>query len=71
MSAWQPISTAEVRAYEQNPHVLCFQPEVGVFIARYEPDNDGGYEWFLLDSVAISSPTHWMPLPAPPKESVR
>ena len=62
---WQPIETAPIDGTE----VLVFGPKQdGVYLAAYKygdwcvagPWDDG---WTEL----LSPPTHWMPLPEPPK----
>ena len=76
MSEWQPISTAP----KDGTPVLVFSPyedrnePTNVVVAKYEiygPDN----EWWVYCEAVLADisgqidpePTHWMPLPSPPK----
>jgi len=62
---WQPISTAPA-----DMDVLIYDPRDGVFKARLSSGS-----WTCLDGFCGSgdccpseyAPTHWMPLPEPPK----
>jgi hypothetical protein len=71
---WQDISTAP----RDGTVVILFAAGV-VCVGRYDGPSDGAviagtpsqYEWFDLSemrSLHNSGVTHWMPLPAPPKE---
>jgi hypothetical protein len=63
---WQPIETAP----KNGINILVFDPDnnsdVGVVIANYFEDNKC---WFITwdDTEIEINPTHWMPLPKPPK----
>jgi len=52
----------------ENDHVfvLAFDSEKGIVKAKF----DRNYRWAEVSSISISplNPTHWMPLPEPPKE---
>jgi hypothetical protein len=71
---WQPIATAP----RDGTTVLVHHPASGFVLVSWFPwgigsaDNDGfGTNW-KSDwdrSYLGSEPTHWMPLPAPPKEN--
>ena len=71
MTEWQPIETAP----RDGTFVLLFGPD-GIDMGKYEPwaaDYGSGWERFRTaeydnDGVMITHPTHWMPLPPPPKE---
>ena len=68
---WQPIETAP----KGNSVLLCV---VGTVIPIYcgkqrygnlgEPQGDE-YRWRCDSSGRFANPTHWMPLPEPPKDS--
>lgn len=82
MSDWQPIETApkcdlhpyDRRASEESAFVLVWNGfHVGV--AYYQIDDDdflNGGCWVSEAEEFISpEPTHWMPLPSPPKAQVQ
>ena len=55
---WQPISTAPF-----NQKVLIYSPDYGyIDVAEQWPNG----AWWEADDYQ-HDPTHWMPLPAPPK----
>lgn len=71
-SEWRPIESAP----KDVPLVVwakeCFGRERSAYVAMFESKYDwwevqgvGGYEW----ETEIDTPTHWMPLPDPPKVS--
>ena len=67
MNEWQPIETAP----RDGTEILLFDADTDptIYVGGY--DYDGRY-WFyseLLaqDVVGEATPTHWMPLPEPPK----
>lgn len=80
---WQPIETAP----KDGTWVLACVPDSDPFYVKtrggyslapeaihwaiYHPNSRGKAEW--RDQYGISRPhvTHWMPLPAPPKEASR
>jgi hypothetical protein len=60
---WRPIKTAPEKTY-----VLAFQPkgDPAIYVAIYD-EGDGGW---LIDTQTgwdHCDPTHWYPLPKPPK----
>lgn len=65
--SWQPIETAP----KDGTDILVNAPQVdsGVTIAFFKD----GYWRLTYDGarfgVHVSDPTHWMPLPEPPKDS--
>lgn len=71
MSEWQPIETAP-----KDTEVLVWDPSQGcVYIARqtpfYNTPFEGvrcllGHHWETGEG-GYGTPTHWMPLPEPPK----
>ena len=78
MSEWQPIETAP----KDRTEVIIFglwageitgrERTPGIFLASYcGPGGDfDGYDWSVSGGDAYASwakPTHWMPLPEPPK----
>lgn len=56
---WQPIETARPAT-----NLYLFDPEIGVCIGRFVPTATGVSRW--LSGCGFLTPTHWMPLPAPP-----
>lgn len=69
MSNWQPIETAPKNGTE----VLTWGVRRGMDIAVYDPGSENEeYAWTCTSSGMSldheSRPTHWMPLPEPPRE---
>lgn len=62
MSEWQPIKTYLLK-YGRN--VLGYAPEWGV--AEFCRHDDGWTISSFNGGIKRSIPTHWMPLPEPPK----
>ena len=80
MSEWQPIDTAPkdgtiVLGYFDNDDETFFMSHI-MWVKNGEMvcggnENDGlvgPQKWFSLLSRRGVEPTHWMPLPAPPKK---
>lgn len=78
MSEW--IKTSE-RLPESDDDVLVYNPKDGITIGQFNKDEVHGYyesdgSYFITNSgwdvqyewAPYMSPTHWMPLPNPPKE---
>ena len=63
MSEWQDISTAP---WEGHPPVLLFRDKEMFVAMRIRGEHGPG--WCTPDGYQIFNPTHWMPLPAPPKD---
>jgi hypothetical protein len=63
---WQPINTAPEATW-----VLVMVPNYGINIATMTRDpnvlGENGKFWFLRDQSDLYHPTHWMPLPPPPR----
>ena len=63
--SWQPIETAP------SGHTDCllyFSPIGHIEDAVIWWDEDGGFRYMLFDAENLTqTPTHWMPLPEPPK----
>lgn len=59
---WQPIDTAP----KDRTRVLLFVPPYGVSTGHYSQEFGKWSCHSLLNKDAV--PTHWMPLPTPPKE---
>ena len=57
---WQPIETAP----KDGTDILFFGSRNGVWFGRYNPAPKG---WCLGLPTDGESPTHWMPLPDPPR----
>ncbi len=74
MSAWQPIETAP-----KDGTRIMVASEHGAWIAEYLPVYESGYRpdspwnsvmlnhWHIPQHLRHIKPTHWMPLPEPPK----
>ncbi len=56
MSGWQPIETAP-----KGPLLLLYVPDRTRDVGHWF---EGG--WWVIHALA-AEPTHWMPLPEPPK----
>lgn len=63
MSDWQPIETAP----KDGTMILAYEHD-GLPIYRDTKWQDGGWLWAeIIDGYDAGwSPSHWMPLPAPP-----
>jgi len=59
---WQPIETAPKDGYPLLVYVQTKNGEKWIDVCRYAESS-----WFSGMSI-IKYPTHWMPLPAPPKD---
>lgn len=59
---WQPIDTAP---HDEESYILAWD-EYGYNVVRFCGGDDTDTQWF--DGEFFISPTHWMPLPEPPKE---
>ncbi len=67
---WQPIETAP----RNGSRVLVFEPPatIGVALWARQELRRGAMRWCVADSedgVATYTPTHWQPLPDPPKRN--
>lgn len=71
-AAWQPIETAPKEGtgivgsawWKMADGVYC----LGWLAEGYFDGDDWAFASFDLDADEYSAPTHWMPLPQPPKE---
>ena len=61
---WQQIETAPRDG--SNLILWCDGVTVGSWSANVHPWNDGN--WWIDGMQVTGNPTHWMPLPEPPKE---
>lgn len=64
---WQPIETAP----KDGTGILLYRRYEGKFlhlvdVGEWQKENEGGPRWAWRYSTW--EPTHWMPLPDPPKE---
>ena len=65
---WQPISTAP----KDGTHIIAFRTSKpdhieSMYWAEYD-EGGGAWHWsYDGDSPTQNQPTHWMPLPEPPK----
>ena len=66
MSEWQPIETAP-----KGPPLLGFVDGCVRFVSWGKTSHVPMYGWCLVDQgiedCDLCEPTHWMPLPPPPK----
>lgn len=62
MSNWQPIETAP----KDGTEVLIWV-ELHGFMRRAVSHYAGQYADWVIPGIAGLNPTHWMPLPEPPK----
>lgn len=75
MSEWQPIETAPRDGTKVLLIVVGYEPAVGAYYERgWDYQEEGDFvqeahytEW--CETTGPWEPTHWMPLPAPPKEA--
>ena len=64
MSEWQPIETAP----RDNEKIILIWDADDKFIYQgHLLEDDEISIWVTLEGFAIDKPTHWMPLPEPPK----
>ena len=66
MKGWQPIESAPK---DGTRILLGWKLQEAVIVARWvAPDTRGDLVWELdEDGSYVKAPTHWMPLPEPPK----
>lgn len=77
---WQPIETVKPNVPVLVLYAHANPPYFDVAVLHYESAEDGYYHWqncvsgwlggepCILDYIdEIEEPTHWMPLPQPPK----
>ncbi len=57
--------SVEDRLPENGVWVMAYQDCGWIGVSQIEED---GWHWYTQDLVKLSDPTHWMPLPEPPKE---
>ena len=62
MNKWQPIETAP----KDGTHILVCVEKKYVYLVWWF-DNPRGWCWDLTNTPMVGSPSHWMPLPEPPK----
>jgi len=64
MSEWQPIETAP----KDGKRIICWGPKLAVaeceWRKRFRDEPEG---WYRSNQPPHVHPTHWMPLPEPPK----
>jgi hypothetical protein len=65
VKSWQPIETAP----KDGSPILAYQPDGGCVVISWVEYFDGGGVWTVdwVDGAEPPTPTHWMPLPEPPK----
>lgn len=62
MSEWQPIETAP-----ETGRFMAWNPVTGTYITEPKRGYFPMHGWGDLPGTWYPSPTHWMPLPEPPK----
>jgi hypothetical protein len=62
MNGWQPIETAP----EEEDILICKLYDDGS--SRIEIAQREGEDWYALHDIVMADPTHWMPLPTPPRQ---
>lgn len=76
MSCWQPIETApkdgtQILLFDPSgtwdPDLASFSPRVAVGAWKDFPNGHGEWRGYYSGLSAVEEPTHWMPLPEPPK----
>ena len=70
MSAWQPIETAPTNG---DSVLLYYGSKYYIMEGRCFPRDTGysggmSYSWVAALDMGDLEPTHWMPLPEPPKD---
>lgn len=61
---WQPIETAP----KDGTRILSYSDQEGVQCISWWRDGDTSWsEWCSPDGYTVFDPTHWMPLPEPPR----
>lgn len=63
---WQPIETAP----KDGRWLLLHRADINItIVAQWDDESEPGYDWLTLDGphYCDTFPTHWMPLPEPPK----
>lgn len=72
MSEWQPIESAPIQPFVKEDwflsgkRILACQKSRFTFIASYGYTSKGKGRW-IDHNGRVCTPTHWMPLPEPPK----
>jgi len=61
-TAWQPIETAP-----QDRRVMVWKEATGIYISEFEDGEWPMHGWGRRGGVWYPRPTHWMPLPEPPR----
>lgn len=65
MAGWQPIETAPKDGRE----ILGYTEEVGALVMYWDTMSQEQDHWSDGMSISYWTPTHWMPLPAPPSSA--
>jgi len=65
MSGWKPIETAPKTA-----PILVYTIDGGIDVVWWQRDFLDGSEYWQNEAYDDPQPTHWMPLPAPPREAM-
>ena len=71
---WQPIETAPIKPFGEVPSYYTFQAVIAHRVGErvcvsegvFSYTRNGKHSWRTMFGVV--KPTHWQPLPAPPKE---
>jgi len=67
VSEWQPIETAP-----RDGTIILVYPDINVSYWGYTKDDDCPHGWigrycYTVDNYDTINPTHWMPIPDPPR----
>lgn len=76
MSEWQPIETAPKGRRQKSVLLACAGTNIPIYCGRHRAGTIGEpqqllIEWRCDSSGRFATPTHWMPLPEPPKTATR
>ena len=61
---WQPIETAP----RDGTEILVIESAGGCYVANWQSLDGWVWAYDNMDGPTCTNPTHWMPLPEPPKE---
>ena len=64
MSEWQPIETSPK---DSKARLVWCPLRKNIYVATWDGRYDGAWIFFGGGGSLIEDPTHWMPLPPPPK----
>jgi hypothetical protein len=72
---WKPIESAPIKPFDKEKWFMAHSPRVLVYggykfvdVATYNYTERGRGRWISDTMQRVISPSHWQPLPEPPKE---